>query len=47
MDSIKSFLKDQYIWDIDVYENSANEVEITSVKGLENIGEKNIDDVWI
>lgn len=47
LDSIKSFLTDQYIWDIDVYENSANEVEITSVKGLEDIGEKNIDDVCV
>ena len=47
LDSIKSFLTDQYIWDIDVYENSANEVEITSAKGLEDIGEKNIDDVCV
>ena len=47
LDSIKSFLTDQYIWDIDVYENSANEVEITSVKGMEDIGEKNIDDVCV
>ncbi len=47
LDSIKSFLTDQYIWDIDVYENSANEVEITAVKGLEDIGEKNIDDVCV
>lgn len=47
LDSTKSFLTDQYIWDIDVYENSANEVEITSVKGLEDIGEKNIDDVCV
>ncbi|MDE5698636.1 MAG: hypothetical protein K2I96_14710 [Lachnospiraceae bacterium] len=47
LESVKSFLMDQYIWDIDVYENSTNEVEIMSVKGLEDIGEKNIDDVCV
>lgn len=47
LDSVKSFLTDQYNWDIDVYENSTNEVEIMSVKGLEDIGEKNIDDVCV
>ncbi len=47
LDSVKSFLTDQYIWDIDVYENSANEVEITAVKGLADIGEKKIDDVCV
>lgn len=47
LDSIKSFLTDQYIGDIDVYENSANEVEIMSVKELEDIGEKNINDVCV
>jgi len=47
LDSVKSFLTDQYIWDIDVYENSSDEVEITAVKGLEDIGEKKIDDVCV
>lgn len=47
LDSIKSFLTDQYIGDIDVYENFTNEVEITAIKELEDIGEKNINDVWI
>ncbi len=47
LDSVKSFLTDQYIWDIDVYENSSNEVEIMAVKGLEDIGEKNVNDVCV
>ncbi|MDE7254362.1 MAG: hypothetical protein K2O32_15685 [Acetatifactor sp.] len=47
LDSIKTFLADQYIWDIEVYENSANKVEVTAVTGLEDIGEKNIDDVCV
>lgn len=46
-DSVKYFLTDQYIWDMDVYGNSADKVEVTAVKGLEDIGEKNIDDVCV
>lgn len=45
LDSIRLFLTDPYIWDVDVYGNSADHVEVTAVKGLEDIGEKNIDDV--
>lgn len=47
LDSIKPFLTDKYIWDIDVYEDSADKVEVTAIKGLEDIGEKNIDDVCV
>ena len=47
LDSIKPFLTDQYIWDMDVYGNSADKVEVTAVKGLEDIGEMKIDDVCV
>jgi len=47
LDSVKSFLTDPYIWDIDVYGNSSNEVEILAVKGLEDIGEKTVNDVCV
>ncbi|MCM1111667.1 MAG: hypothetical protein NC399_00280 [Muribaculum sp.] len=47
LDSIKSFLTDPYIWDVNVYENSADKVKVMAVKGLEDIGEKNIDDVCV
>lgn len=47
LDSIKPLLTDPYIWDMDTYGNPADKVEVTAVKGLEDIGEKNIDDVCV
>lgn len=49
-EAIKRYLTDPYTWDIEVYEGSYGEIEISAVKGLEEAEGKNINDgcvIWV
>lgn len=48
-DILKQYLVEPYVWEVETYQNSdsSDKMLITDIKGLSDIGEKNIGDVCV
>ncbi|MDE5893188.1 MAG: M56 family metallopeptidase, partial [Acetatifactor sp.] len=47
IDSIKPYLTEPFDWDLEVYDNPADGVEISAIKGLENAEGKSVGEVCV